>query len=201
MVVKLIRFFMLISCLVLSRCTADGAIIVSAPQSGFSGFSSSPIPVGTLDFTGISPFTVQSLSWTFTIFDGDTGPGDFDFNDVSIGLDGIDTGILLNGFLDDQTITRTINGNLIGALATNVTNAIFTDNLLNVTLIDRTPNDNFWELPSSSRFEIAFFDIPDGGVNGGVVPEPASMATILGLSIGMVLFRRIRASKSSREVS
>jgi hypothetical protein len=82
-----------------------------------------------------------------------------------------------------------------------VTNAIFTDNLLNVTLIDRDPNDNFWELPRSSRFEIAFFDIPDGGVNGGVVPEPASMATFLGLSIGMVLFRRIRASKSSREVS
>src|SRR5436305_2758826 len=71
-----------------------------------------PVPVATFDYTsnangGTFPFPspyptftgIDSITLTVTIKDGDSGPGQFDFNNLSIGLDGIDTGIKLNGFL------------------------------------------------------------------------------------------------------
>jgi len=45
-----------------------------------------------------------------TIYDGDTGPGEGDVDDLTLALDGFDTGIKLNGFPDDKTQTRTISG-------------------------------------------------------------------------------------------
>jgi hypothetical protein len=86
---------------------------------------------------------------TLTLFDGDTGGGPFDTdrNNLTLGLDGIDTGILLNGFRDSETVTRTITG--IPNNAAQILAAMKADGQLVGTIIDRTPNDNFVEIPAT----------------------------------------------------
>src|SRR3954453_4447808 len=54
--------------------------------------------------------TIGKITIRGTIFDGDTGPGDFGENNLTLALDGIDTGIKLNGFRSDETDTRTNAG-------------------------------------------------------------------------------------------
>lgn len=53
---------------------------------------------------------LQQITFTATIDDGDTGPGEIDEDDLTLALDGIDTGILLNGFRGDETDTQTVSG-------------------------------------------------------------------------------------------
>lgn len=47
---------------------------------------------------------------TLTLTDGDLGPGNFDYDDLTLGLDGINTGILLNGFFNGFSDTVTVTG-------------------------------------------------------------------------------------------
>jgi hypothetical protein len=57
--------------------------------------------------------TIGSLTLTVTIRDGDTAntpTTDFDFNDLSIGLNGLDTGIKLNGFTNNTITTLDVSG-------------------------------------------------------------------------------------------
>lgn len=62
-------------------------------------------------FAGIGKIrTLARITFTATIDDGDTGPGEIDENDLTLALDGIDTGILLNGFRDNETDTQTVSG-------------------------------------------------------------------------------------------
>jgi hypothetical protein len=126
----------------------------TVPQSGFAGF----IPPEGVPLTGPSPYTfgpqvqdcvsIESITVTLTLFDGDTGSGPFDTerNDLTLGLDGIDTGILLNGFRDSETDTRTITG--IPNNAAQILAALKADGQLVGTIIDRTPNDNFVGIPT-----------------------------------------------------
>ena len=53
---------------------------------------------------------IKKLTITLTLTDGDTGPGEGDEGELTLGLDGIDTGIPLDGFLSGQEVTRTISG-------------------------------------------------------------------------------------------
>jgi hypothetical protein len=68
------------------------------------------------DFTGqVNSFanvtSVDSITVTLTsIFDGDTALGDFDFDSLTLGLDGIDTGLKLNGLPDGGILTLSFTG-------------------------------------------------------------------------------------------
>lgn len=53
---------------------------------------------------------LQKITFTATIDDGDSGPGEIDEDDLTLALDGIDTGILLNGFRGNETDTQTVSG-------------------------------------------------------------------------------------------
>jgi hypothetical protein len=116
---------------------ALGASAVSAvPVDSYGGLIPSKNgvtgPIATFDYasnadgslvnqgTGISYLTlanIGSLTLTVTIRDGDTAPGtpnNFDFNDLSIGLNGFDTGIKLNtptsGFANNAISTLDVTG-------------------------------------------------------------------------------------------
>src|SRR6266704_223422 len=52
--------------------------------------------------------SIDAITVTMTINDGDSGPGEFDFNDLTLGLDGIDTGLKLNSFLNNNIVTQTL---------------------------------------------------------------------------------------------
>jgi hypothetical protein len=117
---------------------ALGASAVSAvPVNSYGGLVPSKNgvtgPIATFDYasnadgslinqgTGISYLTlanIGSLTLTVTIRDGDTATGNFDFNDLSIGLNGLDTGIKLNtpsttaqsGFPNNSITTLDVSG-------------------------------------------------------------------------------------------
>jgi len=68
---------------------------------------------GGWNFTGqtfASLASIDSITITMTLFDLDTASGNLDFNKVTLGLDGINTGLLLNGFPDAVQSTQTIAG-------------------------------------------------------------------------------------------
>jgi hypothetical protein len=70
-------------------------------QSSFDGTVPPRVPLTGSSYTYSDTNEFVSLDSTriiLTIDDGDTGPGEFDENQLTLGLDGIDTGIKLNGF-------------------------------------------------------------------------------------------------------
>ena len=127
-----------------------------ARQSGFSGDvfgptppanggATAPInadgstaqPADPFTFIGVGAFTsIDSISITLTIFDGNTGPGEADENALTLALDGIDTGIALNGFLGGEEITLTISGTPNNAAA--ILAALQADGMLNARIFDST---------------------------------------------------------------
>jgi hypothetical protein len=77
-----------------------------------------PLPAQDAAISG-EPFTfgkagklrrLQRLTITATLDDAETGPGESDENLLHLALDGIDTGIVLNGFRENEVDTRTISG-------------------------------------------------------------------------------------------
>ena len=126
----------------------------TVPQSDFADFITSQ----GAPLTGPDPYTfgnevqdcesIERITVTLTLFDGDTGRGPFDTdrNELTLGLDGIDTGIALNGFPDSETVTNTLTGvpkhmaQILAALE---------DGQLGVTVIDRKPDDNFVGIPAT----------------------------------------------------
>ena len=120
--------------------------------------------------------SIQKISITMTLDDGDTASGNFDFNDLFLSLDGIATGIALNGFANNQELTLTIMGVPTNAGA--IHNALTTDGLLVATFTDDDPGDNV--LPGI------------GTVNTTLsitVPEPGTLA-IFGLGLAGLGFAR-----------
>src|SRR5258706_717289 len=108
------------------------AIVGAGLALGAMGVSAVPVesygnqttPIATFDYTsnangslvnqGVASYnnlaSIGSLTLTVTINDGDTATGNFDFNDLTIGLDGFDTGIKLNGFSNGAIQTLDIAG-------------------------------------------------------------------------------------------
>jgi hypothetical protein len=81
--------------------------------------------------------SIRRVTITVTIFDGDTGSGEADENDLFLELDNINTGIPLNGFGNLVANTRTISGipNQPGALK----RALKADGELAARIIDADP--------------------------------------------------------------
>jgi hypothetical protein len=120
-------------------------------QSGFSKPIINPAPINgsPYDYSGQDYASLGSLdqvSITLTIFDGDTAVGDGNLarDQLTLGLDGIDTGIKLNDFPSDQTTTQTITG--VPNNAADILTALKADGQLNATVIDHSLGLNFLEL-------------------------------------------------------
>lgn len=87
-----------------------------AAQSGSSGsrspfaltLSTDPYNFSGQGFSQLT--TIDQILVTLTFQDGDTAAGNFDFNNLFLALDGINTGIALNGFFNNQTNTQTLSG-------------------------------------------------------------------------------------------
>jgi hypothetical protein len=123
-------------------------------ESGYLGpqnLSSYPLTSTPYDFAGqlvpiggLVPYyphigSIDSITVTLTIVDGDSALGDFDFGNLTLGLDGIDTGFSLSGFSNSNIATFTLtklnpslNSALIDALA---------DNQWVGSVIDSTPGN------------------------------------------------------------
>ena len=80
------------------------------------------------------------ITVTLELDDGDTGVGEEDEDNLSLELDGIDTGILLNGFDSGQTETLTFSGAPLNSQA--ILRALKADGALNATIFDRDTSAN-----------------------------------------------------------
>lgn len=184
---------------------SNGAQVVSqlSAQSLFSGFSAAnPFTIGTQ--SGFSTSITDALGGGLTaahfrisLFDGDTGAGNFDFNQNTLIVNGVTignfssvatqnttgTGLLAgggssNGFRDNTLDTGWFS--LTDALKlTNLFSALLTTTQLKYELSDVDPNDNFFDFTQGiNQSLIGVGQGPTVTPPGGTVPEPGSLALI-----------------------
>lgn len=179
---------------VLDMLGSNGARIVSqlSASSLFSGFASSnPITIGTQ--TGFNSSVtnalgggIAQLAVRITLFDGDTGPGNFDDNQNTLRLNGISVGNFSN------VVTQETNNSGTSLISTNSSGG-FRNGLLDTGWFHVTNTSTLSSIYSSllSNSEIAFqlFDIDPGdnffdftaGVSGGLVNvgQPPNVAPVI----------------------
>ncbi len=177
--------------------------IISSPnlqtntQQQLSTTTPATLTTGTgYDFTSQPTITsIASISVTLTLQDGNSAMGEFDFNHLFLALDGINTGLALNGFrgngLED---TLTISGPVSPAVAMSLL-AQFADKRFVGTIVTNNPNDTILQPndifvgggPSGAEMAMTTLRIT-------AVPEPATVALLgAGLLVaGGAQLRRFR---------
>lgn len=194
------------------------AAIISDTQHMID-YGTAPLPAqlnfALFDFGGQPVLDrVKTLQINLAIEDGDTATGDYDFNNLSLGLDGIDTGIKLNGFP---------SGTLPGGIPTSPTAAPFyftgtvsdavgqqildalADGQLVASIIDATPgiDDKHPTNPHNyvNLYSVFTSTLQICGCPSDPVPEPATLALWgLGLACGYAGHRRYRKQAAAGTV-
>jgi hypothetical protein len=178
---------------------------ILVPQTG--GSYQLTDPATPYDFTGqVNSFanvdTINSITVTVTsILDGDSGPGDYDENNLHLGLDGIDTGLVLNGLNNNAIVTLTLSqpnpalqaaliaaladGKLVGTIIDTDADVVAGD-IIGIPALDTT-----LELTLTGRL----LQGPGGG-GGNPVPLPAAVLIApLGAGLAGMYSRRFRRAK------
>jgi hypothetical protein len=156
------------------------------------------------DFTAQNPSqltTIDSITVSLTANDGDTGLGDFDRDNLTLGLDGFDTGIKLNDLLNNQIVTITSTGPILNAAA--ILAALQADGRLVGTVIDSDadgPAADIIGFPSAQGNILTTLDITGqvqgGGGGGNPIPLPAAVFVApLGAGLAGAYSRRFRKAK------
>jgi PEP-CTERM motif-containing protein len=143
------------------------------------------------------------FSLTLTLTDGDSAAGEFDYDNLFVSLDGIDTGLSLNGFGGGTTVTQTLSLlNLDPTVADEIYQELVSDDELLVRIVDvdndannNAPGDpdnnkkNVITMPSNYNATLRL-NGPEPRIISTSVAEPASLALAgLGL-VGLALQRR-----------
>ncbi len=196
----------------MSASAAQLTISSTVAQSGFNDLqnaASYPLTATPYDFTGqVNSFgnitSIDSLTITLEMNDGDTNVGDYDFNSLTLGLGGHDTGVKLNGFTNGQILTLTV-----GPLSTAQQALIIADladGKLEGSVFDATPG-NSTPVGDTIGFPAAIDTTLDlvvsgpnlaapGGGGGNPVPLPAAVLVApLGAGLAGVYARRFRTKK------
>lgn len=149
------------------------------------------------DFSGQGELcSISGIDLSLTMQDGDTGVGDFDRGNLTLGLDGIDTGIKLDGFKQGQELSLSFQadssspGWISDETMQQILAKIKDDGQLFASIIDKTPDDNNINLYSTFDTTLRL----TGTVCPEPVPEPMSFA-VWGLLSAAVLWytrRRVR---------
>jgi hypothetical protein len=181
-------------------------LIGTAIQSGDSGpvFSyPGGIEIATFQLSGPSLLNITGMEIEFTLDDGDSAIGEPDHNDLVLFLNGIDTGVRLNGFSNgdvlNQIFTASIDPNTVGA---SLLASLGPNNTVVATIVD-LDNDlidpdlanpllsNIVTLPSVNFGQNVIARLELYGV-----PEPSSVALMaIATSVGGMAWLRKRKPK------
>ena len=177
---------------------SDEVLSSTAAQTGDSAAVDGPTgpepEIATFDFSGMTTLTsIEAITITATLADLDTNAGEADEGDITLLLDGIDTGILLDGFGDSSdaaTFTLTIGGEPNNADA--ILDALLDDGMLVATIGERGGND---EAFGNGVTATSGFNATLSLVGAAAVPEPTSIAiwSLVGLTLagfGCIRLRR-----------
>jgi hypothetical protein len=93
---------------------------------------------------------LDRITITVTLYDADTDPdlGGQDVGDLILALDGIDTGIALDGFPGGETDTETIGG--VPLNKAQILAALKADGELEASIVDADPGDNTLSVPADA---------------------------------------------------
>jgi hypothetical protein len=192
---------------------ASAATVSSTVQQSGYGFSFDPVTntFGGLQGGGSYPLTepggynfagqdyasltsIDKLTITLSVFDGDSAVGEFDFDNLTLGLDGLNTGLKLNGFPNNNTLTLDIEGPNNAAL---LLDALKADGRLIGTIIDadadgiNQQNTDFIGLPADVVTTLVI-----EGQGGEPIPLPAAaLMAPLGAGLAGWYSRRFRNRK------
>jgi hypothetical protein len=134
-----------VAALGMSAAAATSTVSSTVDQSGFFG---PQINGGVYALTGGTGYdfsgqganaltSVDSLTLTVTsVNDGDTGAGNYDFGHLFLALNGVNTGIAVNGLLDGQIASTTVTGAPNAASATALLAALQAGTPIAATLVD-----------------------------------------------------------------
>jgi hypothetical protein len=138
------------------------------------------------DFTGenyLSLTSIDEISVTLQLLDGDTDTGDYDISQLVLELDGFNTSLVLDGFTNDLVVTHTVSG---ANQAAGLLSALQVDGYLLGSILDLSPNDNYVKVMTGYS---ATLSLTDHEV--AVVPAPgALLLSSLGVAATAALNRR-----------
>ncbi len=170
---------------------AVGGATAPINPDGTTGPAANPFTFNLAQVASLQSIT--SISITMTIFDGKTDAAGAEFNEWTLALDNIDTGIRLNGFTTGQEIRLTISGTTMQGAA--ILAALQADNQLNARIYDS--GDTGLPGGGAQNFIIPSTQVGGTPINAvltitGAVPEPGTYALFgVGLvALGCVAFRR-----------
>jgi hypothetical protein len=206
---KLNRLFAAAGVAALGLMAANGAsaaqITISSlvSQSGYAGADAATVPLTGVgqpyDFTSSGYASLTSLdnvTVMLTLNNGSSGVGEVDENNLTLALDGIDTGIKLNGFLANNLATLTLSGAPANAAA--ILAALQVDGKLVGSVFDAAPGNNgFVGVPSVVDTSLDLTGTVRDGNGGGPnqVPLPAAVLLApLGAAGAARVARRMRAA-------
>jgi hypothetical protein len=200
-----------VAALGLSAFAAPITVSSTVDQSGYLGGQNLPTypltgdPVtglgGGFDFSGQGANGITSIdSLTITVAsinDGDTGTGDYDFNNLFLGLNGVNTGIALNGLLNGQIASVSVTGAPNAASTTALLAALQAGTPISGSIIDISPANGTpaGDILGISRLGQATLTINgQTSVVGVPVPAAAFLAPLGAVGAG-IYARRFRRAK------
>lgn len=159
-------------------------------QSGFSAATTGALGGG-----------LQSASVRFSLYDGDSASGNFDFNDLTLRLNGIDSGNWSStNAQNTDGLGNALGGGLSGggfrnnlldtgwfhitnaSLLANLFTSLVTTQQMVFSTFDTDPYDNYYDFTQGIDASLINVGQGPGVVPGGNVPEPATLA-LLGLGL------------------
>jgi hypothetical protein len=188
---KLITMAVLALVLTAASAAHAGTVTISSTTNSnyFDGYLNPTATLATFDFSGSpglsSLQTIDSVSISFWMYDGDSASGEFDHDDLVLLLDGYDTGLELNGYSNNDWDYRTSSGAPNNASA--ILGALKADDTLVAKIKDLDLSDgNGIKLKS---YKYATLEITGGSY---MVPLPAAAPLGLALMGGLGLLSWIR---------